>query len=296
MAANGWRRSGFSRRAQLRAFASLILSVIAIFVGAILFARSVYGNDDASGFRGAVLDITAPVANILGAPFRFVQSTSKDISDYLNTVSKNRKLETQLKIALPELARIRALELENERLKKLLDLAEPNPRLIATARVVSGTPASPLGTAVVAAGRHNGVTIGQPVREPAGLVGRIIETGSSASRILLLTHVDSRVPVAMVRDGTPALVTGRNEPLLEVKTVITDRNPFRVGDLLITSGAGGIYPPDIPVAIVVRPTADGALARPATTFERLTHVIIEDAFIPKVQPVRQINKTEPARP
>src|SRR3546814_19460364 len=93
-------------------------------------------------------------------------------------------------------------------------------------------------------------------REPSGPVGRVSETGSNAARVMLLTHVDSRVQVAMVRDGTPALVFGRNDALLEVKTVITDRNPFRPGDLLITSGAGGIYPPDVAVAVVVKPTAE----------------------------------------
>src|SRR3546814_2512250 len=88
----------------------------------------------------------------------------------------------------------------------------------------------------------------------------------------------------MVRDGTPALVFGRNDALLEVKTVITDRNPFRPGDLLITSGAGGIYPPDVAVAVVVKPTAEGALARPAVAPEKLGFVIVEEPFVPRVTP------------
>src|SRR3546814_8596875 len=86
----------------------------------------------------------------------------------------------------------------------------------------------------------------------------------------------------MVRDGTPALVFGRNDALLEVKTVITDRNPFRPGDLLITSGAGGIYPPDVAVAVVVKPPAEGALARPAVAPEKLGFVIVEEPFVPRV--------------
>src|SRR3546814_5964361 len=111
-----------------------------------------------------------------------------------------------------------------------------------------------------------------------------------SSDLMLLTHVDSRVPVAMVRDGTPALVFGRNDALLEVKTVITDRNPFRPGDLLITSGAGGIYPPDVAVAVVVKPTAEGALARPAVAPEELGFVIVEEPFVPRVTPPRKAHR------
>src|SRR3546814_18255507 len=88
----------------------------------------------------------------------------------------------------------------------------------------------------------------------------------------------------MVRDGTPALVFGRNDALLEVKTVITDRNPFRPGDLLITSGAGGIYPPDVAVAVVVKPTAEGALARPAVAPAKLGLVLVAEPFVPRVTP------------
>lgn len=285
MAGQGWRRSGFSRKAQLGAFVGLVVSVIAIGTGAILLIRSIYGNDDVSVAREVAVDITAPIANAIGAPFRWIAAGMDLVDDHFNAVSRNRRLEAQLKAAGPELVRARTLETENRRLKALLGLAEPNPRIIASARIVAGSPNSPLSTAILAAGRSEGVAVGQPVREPSGLVGRVVEAGSHAARVMLLTHVDSRVPVAMVRDGTPALVFGRNDALLEVKTVITDRNPFRRGDLLITSGAGGIYPPDIPVAVVVRLTEEGALARPAVPPEKLGFVIVEQPFAPRITPV-----------
>lgn len=217
------------------------------------------------------------------------------IDDHFRAVSRNRALQAQLEQAVPELVRARTLKRENARLKALLDLSEPNPRMIASARIVGGSPSSPSSTAVLSAGRRQGVAVGQPVREPSGLVGRVIETGSNAARVMLLTHVDSRVPVAMVRDGTPALVFGRNDALLEVKTVITDRNPFRPGDLLITSGAGGIYPPDVAVAVVVKPTVEGALARPAVAPEKLGFVIVEEPFVPRVIPTRNATLPEQRR-
>ncbi len=279
------------------AFVGLVMSVLAIVAGIALLARSIYGGDDHfAGPRGLALDITAPIAEAIGAPFRWIAAGVDLVDDHFRTVSHNRLLEAELQHAVPELVRARALTIENARLKDLLALAEPSPRLAATARIVGGSPASPLSTAILAAGRDNGVAVGQPVREPAGLVGRVIETGAHAARVMLLTHVDSRVPVVMVRDGTPALVFGRNDALLEVKTVITDRNPFRPGDLLITSGAGGIYPPDIAVAIVVKPTEEGALARPAVALEKLGFVIVEKPFVPQMTPARSAAGKGTARP
>lgn len=259
-----------------------------------MLVRSIYSNDQMPGPRGFVLDVTAPVANAIGAPFRWIATGANLIGDHFHTVSRNRALEAELREAVPALVRARALAIENRRLKSLLSLAEPSRQLVATARIVAGSAASPLSTAVLAAGTRNGVAVGQPVREPGGLVGRVIETGAHAARVMLLTHVDSRVPVAMVRDGTPALVFGRNDALLEVKTVVTDRNPFRRGDLLITSGAGGIYPPDIAVAVVVKPTADGALARPAVPPEKLGFVIVEAPFAPKITPISVTREAAPA--
>src|SRR3546814_16585523 len=115
--------------------------------------------------------------------------------------------------------------------------------MIASARIVGGSPSSPSSTAVLSAGRRQGVAVGQPVREPSGLVGRVIEPGSNAARVMLLTHVASRVPVAMVRDGTPALVVGRNDTLLAVQMAVNDRHPFRHANPLIHYDTGGLFPP-----------------------------------------------------
>jgi len=280
------RRSSFSRRAQLGAFIGVVLSVLSVLAGAALLIRSIYGSSDQFNWaRGAALDVTAPAAGVIRTPFRWLDLGISAVGDHFHVMERNRQLEEMLRQATPALVRSRSLIIENRRLKALLALAEPSPRLVTTSRVVAGAPASPLSTAIVAAGQRQGVAVGQPVREPSGLVGRVVETGANAARIMLLTNVDSRVPVALVRDGTPALVFGTNKPLLEVKTVITDRNPFRPGDLLITSGAGGIYPPDVPVAVVVRTTADGALARPAVPPERLDFVIVEQPFAPRIMPV-----------
>src|SRR3546814_20220565 len=97
---------------------------------------------------------------------------------------------------------------------------------------------------------------------PDGLIGRVLSAGPSFSQGLLLTDVDNIVPVRRARDGLPALSSGRGNGFLDVRTLNIANNPFKPGDILVTSGTGGLYPPNIPVAIVVSRQDDGALARP----------------------------------
>src|SRR3546814_11317980 len=114
---------------------------------------------------------------------------------------------------------------------------------LTTSRIVSSSFESSRRWATLAAGRGDGVQIGYPVRAPEGLVGRIVETGQFASRVLLLTDGASNVPVQLARDGTPAMATGRGDGTVEVKPLELGENPFKRGGLLGTAGTGGIYAP-----------------------------------------------------
>jgi len=83
------------------------------------------------------------------------------------------------------------------------------------------------------------------VRNSDGLIGRVLETGRWAARILLVTDGASNVPVRSTRDGTPALAVGRGDGTIELRTLEVGQNPFRRGDVLVTSGSGGLFPPNI---------------------------------------------------
>ena len=156
----------------------------------------------------------------------------------------------------------RATELENRRLKALLKLAGEVEQPVAMARIVGSSFASVRRLATLSAGASSGVRPGQPVRSADGLVGRVIESGRWASRVLLVGDSASSVPVRLVRDGTPAIASGHGDGTIDLKTLEVGRNPFRRGDILITSGVGGVYPPNIPVAVVVSVQGDRTVAKP----------------------------------
>jgi rod shape-determining protein MreC len=184
------------------------------------------------------------------------------VGNYFLAGSQNADLKRRLAAQRRKLVEARAIELENKRLKALLRLTDSGGQPVTTARIVGSSFDSARRLATLSAGSSSGVRVGQPVRGPDGLIGRVIETGRWASRVLLVTDGANNVPVRLVRDGTPAIAVGHGDGTIELRTLEVGQNPFRRGDILVTSGTGGLYPPGIPVALVVSANRDGTVARP----------------------------------
>src|SRR3546814_17064231 len=98
------------------------------------------------------------------------------IDDHFRAVSRNRALQAQLEQAVPELVRARTLKRENARLKALLDLSEPNPRMIASPPIVGGSPSSPSSKPVLSAGRRRRLAVEPRARDPCGVLARSLAT------------------------------------------------------------------------------------------------------------------------
>ena len=92
--------------------------------------------------------------------------------------------------------------------------------------------------------------------------------------------IASSVPVFLVRNGTPALATGRGDGTIELKTLEVGQNPFRRGDVVVTSGVGGIYTPNTPVALVVKADRDTTIARPLADPAKIDYAIVQRAYEP----------------
>ncbi|WP_286750095.1 rod shape-determining protein MreC [Sphingopyxis sp. SCN 67-31] len=160
--------------------------------------------------------------------------------------------------------------------------------------LLTSTSTSSRRLALLSIGRNVGVAAGQPVRGADGLIGRVLTAGPSVSQVLLLTDVDNVVPVRRARDGLPALANGRGNGDLDIRTLNIANNPFKPGDILVTSGTGGLYPPNIPVAIVVRRQDDGALARPLADPAKVDAVAVLRPYTPDNLEARAAPAAPPA--
>ena len=274
------RRLGSSRRAQYGLFVGYVVTVAGILFAVMLLIIAIIDPRGFAALKGAALDATTPVSSAGRAVVRFFDDIGESVGDYFRAASQNAALREALAQSQRERIDARATELENKRLKALLGLAREVEDEVTVTRIVGSSFESARRLATLSAGASSGVRPGQPVRSPEGLIGRVIETGRWASRVLLVSDSASKVPVRLVRDGTPAIAAGVGDGTIMLSTLEIGRNPFRRGDVLVTSGVGGVYPPNIPLARVVRVDSDRTFARPLADPSEVDFAIVLRPYQP----------------
>ncbi|MFN3619776.1 rod shape-determining protein MreC [Sphingorhabdus sp.] len=268
------RRPGFSRKAQYGLFATYVVAIAGTVVAALLLAISVVDPAGFSALRTVGAEVTAPVARVFSNVRQGAQGLTRNVSAYVDAASKNAALQKQVKANRGKLIEAQALRVENARLRGLLKLAEDGEQQVAVGRLISSTASSTRRIATLSIGRNFGVERAQPVRGPSGLIGRVIETGPTTARVLLVTDSENLVPVMRAIDGLPAFSAGLGDGTVLVKPLNLGESPFKVGDIIVTSGNGGLYRPNIPFARVIRKTSDGAIAIPFADPGNTPYVVV----------------------
>ena len=280
MAPSGNRRPGYSRRAQYTTFFGYIAGVLGALVGAGLLVMSFVNPHFLSGLRGAASDAAQPGGRVVAGSRTAGRSLGSEIAAYFRAGSQNVQLRRELREAKTRLAEADAVRSENRRLKLLLGLRDDGGAPVAVTRITSSTASSTRRLATIGSGSSDGVEIGMPVRSVNGLVGRVLETGGSSSRVLLVTDTESVVPVRRARDGVPAFVQGLGDGRIKIRLINLGLNPLKKGDVFVTSGSGGLYRPGIALAAVTAITSDGAIARVLSDPAATEYVIVERSWAP----------------
>ena len=283
------RDRGFSRRIQYGLFFGYVAAAAGIVAGAALLLVAKFEPVAFQGIRGLALDATTPVSSATRPIVRGGQSMGAEIGAYFRAAEQNADLRQQLANAQRGLIDARRLAAENARLRRLVRLVEAGERPVVAARLVGSDLNGNRRFATLAAGSANGVHAGQPVRGADGLVGRVAETGRYAARVVLLTDGGSNVPLRVVRTGEAALGVGKGDGTIEIRATAAGLQHFRRGDLLVTSGVGGVFPPGVPVAVVIGINGETAVARPLAEPERLDFALVlpEAVAPPPIAPPAQ---------
>ena len=292
MAPPSSRRSGHSRKAQYSRFTAYLIAAIGATVGALLLVISLWQPGAFSGLRSVASD-----AGEAGGQAASITRTGSGnlfdrIAGYLDAGSKNAALQDELEIARIRLEEFAAVQQENARLKGLLELSEQDGAPIVVTRVTGSTASSARRFAYIGAGRNSGVETGMPVRSERGVVGRVLEVANSTSRVLLLTDSESVLPVRRAQDDLIAFAEGRGDGLIRVRLINLGLNPIEVGDMFVTSGAGGYYKPGVAVAIIVEVTDDGGLARMVADPAGTDFVRVEPVWEPEAVEASQQSPNE----
>jgi rod shape-determining protein MreC len=273
-------RPGWSRRAQYGLFFSFLALIAGILIGLFLLALSIVSPARFDSVRGAALDVTGPVASGLHEVTSTVDGLFTGAGNYWDAAGQNGKLKRERDAMARQILTANAVLQENRQLKALLKLRERERDAVAVGRLVGSSFSSPRRFAILSAGSSDGVRIGMPVRSPDGLVGRVIDAGTLASRVLLVSDRNNIVPARVLRGGLPVIAQGRGDGTIDVRPLEVGRNPFRRGDIIITSGTGGLYPPLVPIARVVKLDDDGAVALPLADPATVSFALVEPPYEP----------------
>ncbi len=251
------------------AYLLLILSAIGVLV---------IGRVDVASMeqvRTQIVDAVAPILDVIGRPVESFNVGVDRIHEIYTVFDANQKLRQERDRLLHWQALARKLETENRALKGLLNFnTGPEPRFIA-ARVVADTGGAFAHSLILNAGERAGVRKGQAAVTGDGLIGRISGVGSRSSRLLLITDLNSRIPIVIESTRIRAVLAGTNAGRPRMIHLPTGAM-VAIGDRVVTSGHGGVFPNGLPVGVVTS-VNDGIIEiQPYVNRERIEYVRVLD--------------------
>jgi len=225
--------------------------------------------------RYQITDALTPLFDVLSKPLESVNRTVSDIEDLFRLRADNIQLKKDIERLRMWQTVAQKLQAENKNLRRLLNyVPDPKTSFIA-ARVIADTGGAFAYSLLLNAGLREGVKKGQVAIDGANLVGRIAGTGNRSSRLLLINDINSRIPVNIGNNRMPAILTGRNSEILRLTRLEPGAKP-EPGERVYTSGHGGVFPPGIPIGVVIGEEDGTPTVRPFINRNRLESVRLID--------------------
>ncbi len=265
-------------KALLHRFAYLLL--IGAAVGLILIGK--IETVLVERIRANFSDGVAPMLELLSQPIRIARTGAEHVVDLADLIEENQRLKEENARLLQWRVFAKKLEAENQALKGLLRF-DPGP----AARFVSARAIADVGGAFARAvllnvGAAKGVRAGLPVMTGDGVVGRVVHVGERTARVLLLTDINARTPVVVGDPPVRAILVGDNSDNPKIKFV-DGEDPLTAGDLIVTSGHGGVFPAGLPVGVVAGEIGGQTWAQTFVDWRNLAYVRVVD-FGEKLDP------------
>jgi len=231
--------------------------------------------------RTLLIDLIAPVMDAASRPIASAKEAANTVQELIALQQENARLADENKTLLEWQSIGRELQSQNAALRDLLKFT-PDPRAsYVTAPVIADTSSSYVRSLIVLAGQTDGIIKGQAAITGAGLVGRVLEVGRRASRVLLLTDISARVPVIIERTRDQAVLAGNNSDNPELQYLPRDVD-IKVGDRIVSSGVGGNFPAGLPVGEVVRVGEGHILVQLYAQLDRMEYIRLVDYSLPGI--------------
>ena len=256
-----------------------------LLVGVILLAAFVFYSlnlkkkEFDNPFERGVLNLMAPVNRLISGLNIGVAGVWHDYVDLVGVRKENKQLRESVKILNSRVNESREAVLANERLKKLLDL-KSSLKAPSLAASVIGEDGSPwFKTIMIDRGAIDGLREGMPVVAADGVIGQLVKVVDRSSRVLLITDHASGVAAVIQRSRARGVVKGKGGGSCALEFSLPGED-VKVGDPVITSGIGRIFPKGLPIGEVtmVKKGEYGIFqtveVRPAVNLARLEEVLV----------------------
>ena len=261
------RRGG--KQGQSRLSLQLILLIIS-------FSLIFVGKVDLYTARAAKLTISefiAPIYDVVSAPVRAFETMAGGMRTLASFRAENVRLRAENERLKRWQRRAEILESENRQLKTVIGAASTTELVPVTARAISAPGGSFAHSLLLEIEDIDNVVRGNAVVNADGLVGYIIEVGRKYARVLLITDVNSKIPILLSTSSWPALALGKNTKTLQLDFLPLEAKP-EIGELVLTSGHGGILPAGVPVGRVISVSDDAVFLEPSVVLEQISFVSV----------------------
>lgn len=233
--------------------------------------------------RMVVADAMAPVLQAVAQPMATIALGVRHVEGMFDLYRENERLRQDNARLMQWQEVARRLQAENAGLRDLVKFAPEGATHYVSAQVIANSGGVFARNVLVNVGARDGVTRGQAAVTGEGLVGRVAEVGERSARVLLLTDLNSHIPVILDSSRERAVMAGDNsdQPRL---LYLPPNAAAKVGERIVTEGAGGVFPPGLPVGVVA--SIDGKVVRvePYAELSRLDYVRIVDFGLTGVLP------------
>jgi len=237
--------------------------------------------------RTAVTDTAAPVLETLSRPVTAVGNVIERVRMIVTTYQENARLEAENQRLLQWQQTALNLAADNRQLRSLLKAVPDAAVSYVTARVIANSGGAYVRMILINAGTADRVARGQAVITGEGLVGRLTEVGERAARVLLITDLNSRIPVTVEASHVNAVLAGDNSERPRL-LYLPSADAVKVGDRVVTSGEGGVFPPGLPVGVVGAIDAAGPRVEPYVELSQVAYVLVVDYGLSRSLPQPQV--------
>lgn len=232
-----------------------------------------------SAVRMTVFRALGPAQSVVETMARNLGAVAEGYGRLIAAAERERELAERVIELEREVVRLREFERETEELRSLLDFRRQVPVPSVAARVIGRDVQHWYQSIVIDRGAAHGVAADSPVVSARGVVGRVVEVSSSSSRVLLIVDPDSRVGGVIQASRLGGIVEGMGRGGCRI-TYLPRRGEINLGEEVVTSGLGRIYPPGLLIGTITSVYLDEhglyqfADLEPAADFDRLEHVIV----------------------